>query len=204
MATKENTFPCNRRYRTQFWLLILSVCYSDFPWRCRSWQPVNHHHHHRVGRWLSGIPSPIFRQFLLRSDEYAKNWVSGNSLGRVQFRLPIRCNRRQLDPPELIDTDYSIWFLKLEYYKTSRHIIIIISLTSILFQDSIKGMDGCFPTASRRQPTFSDTRDFSFSHSDASISRTSHSVSIRQLVVYPIHGNVGAHFWWQDALPHTI
>ena len=45
-----------------------------------------------------------------------------------------------------------------------------------------------------------DTLDFSISHSDASISRKSRLVSIRQLT---IHGNVGASFWWQDAIPHT-
>ena len=35
--------------------------------------------------------------------------------------------------------------------------------------------------------------DLSFSHSDASISRKSHLVTIRQLA---IHGNVGTSFWW--------
>ena len=45
-------------------------------------------------------------------------------------------------------------------------------------------MDGCFSTAWGRQPTFSDTRDVSFSHSDASISRK--TVSIRWLSIqYP-------------------
>ena len=63
----------------------------------------------------------------------------------------------------------------------------------------IKGMDGCFPTASGRQSTFSNILDLSFSHSDASISRKSRLVTIRKL---SIPGKVGASFWWWDALPH--
>ena len=56
---------------------------------------------------------------------------------------------------------------------------------------SIKGMDSCFPTASDRQPTVSNTRDFLFSHSNASISSKSRLVTIRQL---SIHGNVRSKF----------
>ena len=59
---------------------------------------------------------------------------------------------------------------------------------------------------SERWTPFRDTRNFSFSHSelvrDASISRKSRSVTIRQ---FSIHGNVGASFWWrQDVLPNGI
>ena len=57
-------------------------------------------------------------------------------------------------------------------------------------------MDGCLPTARGRQPTFSNTRDFSFSHSNASILEKilfSHHQELpdgdRQLSIY---GNVGA------------
>ena len=66
----------------------------------------------------------------------------------------------------------------------------------------IKCTDGCFSTAWSRQRTFSDSRDFSYSHShsDASISRIFRLVTIRQL---SIHGNVGASFWWRGVLPHT-
>ena len=41
--------------------------------------------------------------------------------------------------------------------------------------------------------------DLSISHSDASISRKSRLVIIRQL---SIPGKVGASIWWWDALPH--
>ena len=64
----------------------------------------------------------------------------------------------------------------------------------------IKGMDGCFPTALGRvdnQP-LATFWDLSFSHSDASISRKSRLVIIRQ---HSIPGKVGASFRWWDALP---
>ena len=67
---------------------------------------------------------------------------------------------------------------------------------------SIKGMVGCFQTAYKvdNQPLATlgisclvivtlPFRENPFSH--------------HQAVVYSIHGNVGASFWWWDALPHT-
>ena len=63
----------------------------------------------------------------------------------------------------------------------------------ILFNDfmnpfpsySYKTTNGCFPTAWGRQPTFSDTQDFSFNHRDASILRESRLVTHYKAVVYP-------------------
>ena len=60
-----------------------------------------------------------------------------------------------------------------------------------ILQRLIKGID---------RSTFSDTRDFLFIHSVASISRKSCLVTIGPL---SIHGNVGASFWWWDAFPLT-
>ena len=78
-------------------------------------------------------------------------------------------------------------------------IIIIISLTSF-FSNINQGYGRLLPNSIFRQPTLSNTWDFSFSHSNASISRKSCLVTIRKL---SIHGNIGASFWWRDALPHT-
>ena len=66
---------------------------------------------------------------------------------------------------------------------------------------SIKGMDGCFPTASGsvdKQP-LATFWGLSFSHTDASVSRKSRLVTILKSSVY-IPGNVGASF---AGFPHT-
>ena len=69
----------------------------------------------------------------------------------------------------------------LHYHNHHHHQLNVHFLSRL-----IKCTDGCFPTASR-QPTVSDSRDFSYSHShsDAPISRIFRLVTIRSTVVYP-------------------
>ena len=82
-------------------------------------------------------------------------------------------------------------------------IIIIISLMSIFFQDKSRAWTAAsqqhYVDILDNQP-LATFWDLPFSHSDASISRKSRLVTIRQLF---IPGKDGASFWWQDALPHT-
>ena len=79
-------------------------------------------------------------------------------------------------------------------------IIIIISLTSIFFQDKSRVWTAASQQHLVGNQPLATFWDFPFSHSDASISRKSRLVTIRQL---SIPGKVGASFWWRDALPHT-
>ena len=81
------------------------------------------------------------------------------------------------------------------------HLIIIISLTSILSQND-QGYEQLLPNSIYKvdnEPLA--TRDFSFSHSDASILRKSCLITIRQL---SIHGNVGASFLVAGDAPRHI
>ena len=87
----------------------------------------------------------------------------------------------------------------MHFHDFCRIIIIIINLTSMFFQDQSR----VWTAASQQHKvdnTHRSTRDFSFNHSDTSISRKFCLVTIRQL---SIHRNVGVGFWWRDVLPHT-
>ena len=78
-------------------------------------------------------------------------------------------------------------------------IIIIISLTSTFFQDQSRVWTAASQQHLVDNQPLATFWDLSFSHSDASISRKSRLVTIKQLSILE---KVGASFWWCDALLH--
>ena len=93
----------------------------------------------------------------------------------------------QTPPPRCVPCVRNIWMASKAIFQThSSHHHHHHQLNVHFLPRLIKSMDGCFPTALGRQPTFSNILGpLIYSHSDASISRKSCLFTILKAAVYP-------------------